>query len=208
MMKPVLLVIAVGFLTVTQLNPIYPREQFLQNVPTAVALLVLAVDCWQKFLTRTAYVCTIAFFGLHIFGARYIYSMVPYDDWLNQLWGVTTVELFGFQRNHFDRLVHFLFGWLYLLAAYSTLREKLASSVLQNLFLSFCIVTALSGIYEVFEWCLTMVMSPHDADSYNGQQGDNWDAQKDMALAMLGSMLAVPWILLFLPKQHADSTRL
>ncbi|MFO0941465.1 MAG: DUF2238 domain-containing protein [Pirellulales bacterium] len=193
-LKPSLLILTSAFLLLTLVNPIYPREQALQHVPTAFVVLALAIDCRRNWLTTPAFVCTILFFLVHILGARYIYSAVPYDELFSSLFGTSTRELFGFHRNHFDRLVHFLFGGLFLVASSSMIERYLISSRLQNLFLSFCVVTAMSGVYEVFEWWLTIVMSPHDADSYNGQQGDMWDAQKDIGLAMLGSVLTMPFM--------------
>ncbi len=193
-LKPILLLLTAAFLGITLIQPIYPREQALQHVPTAVVLCVLALDCRRGWLTHWAYVCTIVFFWIHILGARYIYSAVPYDSLLQQLTGTTTKEIFGFERNHYDRLVHLLFGGIYLLATSSMIRRYLNCSTALNIFLSFCVVTAMSGIYEVFEWWLTIVMSPQDAESYNGQQGDMWDAQKDIALAMLGSGLTMPLV--------------
>jgi putative membrane protein len=69
-----------------------------------------------------------------------------------------------------------------------------SGTIPQALFFSFCVVTAFSGIYEVFEWLLTVVMAQHDADAYNGQQGDLWDAQKDIGIAMIGSVIAMPFV--------------
>ncbi len=193
-LKAVLLLLTATFLAITLVNPIYPKEQFLQHAPTVVALIVLAFDCRFQWLTTPAFGSTIAFFWLHILGARYIYSVVPYEQWCFGVFGVTTADLFGFQRNHYDRFVHFAFGWLFLLASSSMIHRHSGCTVIQNAFFSFCVVAAFSGIYEVFEWFLTIVMSPHDADTYNGQQGDTWDVQKDIALAMLGSILAFPFI--------------
>ena len=61
---------------------------------------------------------------------------------------------------------------------------------------AFEFVLAFSMLYELFEWGLAMVLSPRNADAYNGQQGDVWDAQKDMSLALLGAGLAllVAWV--------------
>ena len=74
----------------------------------------------------------------------------------------------------------------------------------QAVFFAFCIVTAFSGIYEVFEWLLTVVMAQHDADAYNGQQGDVWDAQKDIGIAMIGSVIAMPFVTLIRVKDKAS----
>lgn len=200
--KGVLLLLTALFLAITQVSPIYPREQTLQHIPTVIAVCFLAFDCRRHFLTWPAFCCVITFFWLHIFGARWIYSAVPYDEWLAGAFGFTLREVLGFQRNHYDRVVHFAFGWLFLIASASMLEKSISEKVWQRLFLSFCVVTALSGFYEVFEWFLTIVMSPHDADAYNGQQGDPWDAQKDIGIAMVGSLMAIPALLMIQRKQE------
>ena len=64
----------------------------------------------------------------------------------------------------------------------------------------------LSMAYEIFEWLLTVFLSPEDADSYNGQQGDMWDAQKDMALALVGSTLSAIWIYLIERRQMKQTS--
>ena len=192
-LKAYLLLLTVTFLGVSQLNPLFPREQWLQHTPTAIAICVLAYDIRKNWLTRSAYLCVIAFLWLHILGARYIYSCVPYDAWYAKIFGVTLSQVFGFERNHYDRLVHFLFGWLMLLASTSIIGRSGSIRGTWNLCFAFCVVTTFSGVYEVFEWFLTIVMASHDAIAYNGQQGDNWDAQKDMGLAILGSLLALPF---------------
>ena len=56
---------------------------------------------------------------------------------------------------------------------------------------AFSVILAASALYEVFEWLVAIVMAPDWAESYNGQQGDPWDAQRDMALAALGAMLGL-----------------
>jgi putative membrane protein len=193
--RAVLLLLTAAFLGITQISPIYPREQTLQHTPTAIVLCTLAVDCRKQYLTWTAFCCTVAFFWLHIFGARWIYSGVPYDDWCFRILGVTLRDTFGFQQNHYDRLVHFAFGWLFLIASFSMINKSLSGSNRQVVFFSFCVVTAFSGIYEVFEWLLTVVMAKHDADAYNGQQGDLWDPQKDIGIAMVGSVVAIPFLM-------------
>jgi len=57
--------------------------------------------------------------------------------------------------------------------------------------LAFMTILSMSMIYEVFEWSISIFLSPEDAEAYNGQQGDYWDAQKDMALASLGAFIVV-----------------
>jgi len=130
----------------------------------------------------------LAFLLLHAIGARWIYSYVPYDEWARALTGHGISENFGWRRNHFDRLVHFLFGALVARGAADGFRRKLGSFGGSRR-MAVLWVAAASLAYELCEWGLTVVLSSHDAEGYNGQQGDAWDAQKDMALAVAGSIV-------------------
>jgi putative membrane protein len=94
----------------------------------------------------------------------------------------------------FDPLVHFAFGCLSLPpmlelgARYWSLPRRMA------LAFALLFVLAIGGLYDIFEWSLTLMLAPDDAGAYNGEQGDMFDAQKDMALAGLGALLAVPFV--------------
>lgn len=131
--------------------------------------------------------CLLAFMLLHAFAARWIYSYVPYDAWWQNLSGATVSSIFGFRRNHFDRLVHFWFGVL-VYPAVSEIHRRRGRTLGESRFLAVEFVAAASVLYELFEWGLTFLLSPEDAEGYNGQQGDVWDAHKDMALAIVGSV--------------------
>ena len=130
------------------------------------------------------------FLALHTIGGRYIYSFVPYDEWFAALGLTTPSELFGWQRNHYDRLVHFAFGLLWFPLLRELLVRKGGLSPRWSTYVAVEAVLAASAAYEIFEWWLTLVMAPGNADAYNGQQGDIWDAQKDMALAFVGALIA------------------
>ena len=94
----------------------------------------------------------------------------------------------------YDRLVHLGFGLLLvhpvgaLLSRHLAVRPKLAIAV------AVCFVLAASALYEIFEWLLTLCLAGPAADQYNGQQGDIWDAQKDMACAGAGAIAAAIWL--------------
>ena len=191
----VTIVLATAIILVLSLiRPLYPREQLLQHAPTILALLLLAVEARKKLLSTTAFVCVVVFVWLHIVGARYIYSYVPYDDWAASICGTSISDYLGWQRNHYDRLVHFFFGTLLMVPMYdvATIYGRMRSRWV--LMFSLFAVMTLSALYEVFEWLLTVVVSPTQAGAYNGQQGDVWDAQKDMALAFAGSLLTIPFL--------------
>lgn len=169
----------------------YPEQMYLQHIPTVVALVALAISSRRYPVSNSAFTYLVVFLMLHILGARYIYSYVPYDRWLKALIGTDLTSVFHFRRNHYDRLVHFAFGLLWVLPVWEVCLRYFKVPRRFAFYVAFEFVLAISAIYELFEWVLTMVLSPNDADSYNGQQGDIWDAHKDMALAMLGALTAL-----------------
>ena len=149
----------------------------------------MIVDIQKDVLSKIGFIGLLIFSVSHSVGACYLYQDVPYNEWMIDLFNFDVKSFFGFERNHYDRLVHFLFGVL-LLASSRDLIIKLSNfNPKQALFVAFLRIQAFSMLYELFEWGITISLSEGMADSYNGQQGDNWDAHKDMGLAMLGSIL-------------------
>ena len=169
----------------------FPREQWLQHMPTLPALAGLGWAARRKWLSTAAFACLAAMLVLHIVGARWIYSYVPYERWCDSLFGSGPQEWFGWRRNHYDRFVHLAFGLLMPLPLVETARRYGGLSRTWALAWAIAAVAAASAAYEVFEWLLAVVAAPEFAEHYNGQQGDAWDAQKDMALALVGSLIAV-----------------
>jgi putative membrane protein len=130
------------------------------------------------------------FFALHTIGGRYTYSNVPYDAWSRAAFGRSITETFGFTRNHYDRLVHLSYGLLAVYPIREFLQRHLGVSPRLALYIAVESVIAVSALYELFEWLLSIVLAGPMADDYNGQQGDMWDTQKDMALATIGAFLS------------------
>jgi putative membrane protein len=124
------------------------------------------------------------------------------NDWARSIAGTSITQTFGFERNHYDRVVHFCFGIL----AIRPVREivvrhfGLARPVAVYIALEF--VLAFSAFYEVFEWFLAVIMNPAHADAYNGQQGDPFDSQKDMVLAALGATIGCMAVWLWEPAKR------
>lgn len=176
---------------VTCIDPLYPRDQLLQHLGTVLLLLPLCYDQLYPNLSFGSFSGIVIFTAVHIIGARYVYSFVPYNEWVYQLSGVDLKTYFGFDRNHYDRFVHFGFGLLFFPYAVQLTQKMKLSSKSARLLVAWCFIQSFSLFYELFEWALTLVMASEIADNYNGQQGDMWDAQKDMALAMLGATLGV-----------------
>ncbi|MCA9060098.1 MAG: DUF2238 domain-containing protein [Planctomycetaceae bacterium] len=189
-LKQLTLLMTTALLAVSLISPLYPREQVLQHLPTALFLVFLYADSRRNWLSKPSIACMTLFFWLHILGARYIYSYVPYDEWSQRLAGVSLSTALGWQRNHYDRLVHLLFGVLFIIPTAEIGGKYARMTARWSLVFGVLCVLAISAVYEIFEWLLTVVMSPRQADAYNGQQGDLWDAQKDMALAWLGAVVS------------------
>lgn len=173
------------------LRPPYPEEMFLQHSPTLILLIVLPLLSRRWPISDAAFACLVAFMLIHTLGARYIYSNVPYDRGFSAVFGRDLSSTFGWSRNHYDRLVHFSFGLLWARPVFEVSIRHLGIPRRVAYYTTVEFLLAFSALYELFEWSLTMVLSPQDAGEYNGQQGDMWDAQKDVSLALAGALLGV-----------------
>ena len=190
---------------ITCVKPIYSEQMFLQHIGTLLLLIPLVYDAIKNRMPMSAFVAMTLFALLHVVGARWIYSYVPYREWSISLgvpadyWGVPA----GFQgdvtaffkehckvlRNHYDRLIHFSFGFLLFPYLVHKCRRWVEGKPMIAIVMAWLLVQVGSMIYEIFEWQLSVWSEQGDA--YNGQQGDIWDAQKDMLLAMIGSTVMV-----------------
>jgi putative membrane protein len=142
-------------------------------------------------LSRVSYTLIFVFLCLHAVGAHYTYSLVPYDAWVASLTGRTLSSLTGWQRNHFDRLVHLCYG---LLLAYPAREVFLRVADVRGFwgyYLPLDVVMATSVVYELIEWGAASAFGGELGVAYLGTQGDPWDAQKDMALATAGAIIAM-----------------
>jgi putative membrane protein len=190
----------------------YPKYFWLQHVPTAMVMIALVAAQNRLRISRWSYGLILAFMLLHVMGARYLYSYVPYDEWSQWLFGARITDHFGFTRNHYDRLVHFFFGLLLVFPAWRCARRFAGTGAWWSAVFAMSIILAASALYEVFEWLVAITMAPDWAESYNGQQGDLWDAQRDMALAALGALLglggvAPAWLLRRGRSEFRDAVR-
>ncbi|MEM9589177.1 MAG: DUF2238 domain-containing protein [Planctomycetota bacterium] len=168
----------------------YPQELVLQHVPSVLAVFGLIWVITHCRISSRSLTCLIAFLFLHVLGARWIYSFVPYDDWTRSLVGISLSEQLGWQRNHYDRLVHFASGLLGVPPASELLQRAASMRPRGAAIMAVSVVLSVGAIYEILEWQIAVTLSPAQAEAYNGQQGDVWDPQKDLALAWLGGMIS------------------
>ncbi|MDG2370575.1 MAG: DUF2238 domain-containing protein [Flavobacteriales bacterium] len=101
--KIIIVITLIVVAIITTINPVYPNEQFLQHMGTLLISLILVVDLKRNKLKLAAFIAVALFILIHIIGARWIYSFVPYEDWLNTFFGWDLNS----PRNHYDRFVHF-----------------------------------------------------------------------------------------------------
>ena len=169
----------------------YSQELLLQHVPTVLVAAGLIAARRRHWLSRQGEALVLLYMSLHLLGARYLYSYVPYDDWSFRLLGQSVSSYFGFTRNHYDRLVHFAYGLLLFYPAREVLSRRLSLTGRWADLLAVQFILASSMLYELAEWGVALTFAPDWAEHYNGQQGDSWDAQKDMALAAAGAVIGM-----------------
>jgi len=191
--KRVALALFICFAVATNLAPHYPRDQLLQQGPAALLLGALVLVARRYPISDGAFILALSFLGLHEFAARWIYSNVPYDAWTQSLFGVRLSQLCGWQRNHFDRLVHAASGVCLLPALEQWIRAGSGARVGWARAGAWFALVALGALYEIGEWLVAVALAPGRAEDYIGQQGDAWDAQKDIALAVLGASACALW---------------
>ena len=173
---------------------IHPRDRptwLLENALVAAVVVALALTHRRLLFSRISYTLIFLFLCLHEIGSHYTYAQVPYDAWFTKLTGRSLNSLVGWERNNFDRVLHFFYG---LMLAYP-IREIFLRVVnvrgFWGYFLPLDITMSTSMIYELIEWAAAVIFGGDVGHAYLGSQGDEWDAHKDMALASLGALIAM-----------------
>lgn len=172
------------------IRPLYRQDWLLENLLVLFAVPLFVATFRRLRFSNGAYAALFVFFVLHEIGAHYTYSLVPYDRWLEALTGHALNPALGFERNHYDRLIHFAYGLLILPASVELLDAVAPPRGVWRWLLPVLFVMSHSTIYELVEWGAAEVFGGDLGQAYLGTQGDIWDAQKDMALATLGAVLA------------------
>ena len=171
--------------------PIDRSDWVLENVLLFLGAIVLLVTRKRLPLSSISYTMILVFFCLHIIGAHYTYAEVPYDAAFRDLTGSSFNEIVGWKRNNYDRVVHFSYG---LLLAYPIRELFLRVANVRGFwgyFLPLDLTMSSSMLYELIEWLSAEMFGSGLGAAFLGSQGDQWDAQKDMALASLGALIAM-----------------
>jgi putative membrane protein len=165
---------------VTAIHPKYPDDWMLENL---LPILFFPVVLWldRRFgFSLFALGLMLLFGALHAVGAHYTYAEVPFFEPVR--------NLFHLERNDYDRVVHFLFGLLLFRPLFEILSHFVTRAGVA-VFFTFCMIVAISDLYEILEWVATMLFHPDLGIAFLGTQGDLWDAEKDMLAAVIGAAI-------------------
>lgn len=175
--------IYLGVLGWSAVAPKDPFTWFLEVAPALLGAAVLAATRRRFPLTPLVYGLILVHCVVLMVGGHYTYAEVPLFDWLR--------DLVGGQRNNFDKVGHFVQGFVpALIAREVLLRREVVRGRGWLAFLVVCFCLALSASYELVEWGVALA-SGASAEAFLGTQGDPWDTQSDMGMALLGAVLGL-----------------
>ncbi len=164
------------------ISPFDRAVWWAENIPIMLLVAAIAWVSRTHTFTRLSYFFMSFLIVLHTIGGHYTFELVPF--------GFVT-DLFGFERNHYDRMAHFTVGFFaYPIAEVMYARRMVHSKAILFLFPVFAIV-AIAAAYEIFEWLYAISADPEAGIAVLGSQGDIWDAQKDMLADSLGAFFAI-----------------
>ena len=155
---------------------------FLENALVFIFLIILASTYKKLQFSDLSYLMIFMYLLLHIYGAKYTYAENPFGFWLQ--------DLFGSSRNHYDRIVHFSFGFLLAYPMRELLIIGFRFPTWVGWVLPIEVTLSISGFYELIEWGVADILFKEQGVAYLGTQGDVWDAQKDIFLAFCGAIIA------------------
>jgi putative membrane protein len=155
---------------------------FLENTLTVLFMLFLFFSFRKYQFSDLSYLLICVYLCLHVYGSKYTYAENPFGYWLK--------DYFHFGRNHYDRIVHFSFGFLLAYPMRELFLRWLKYPKTVSWILPIEITLSVSGLYELIEWAVADVFFKAQGDAYLGTQGDIWDAQKDIFMAFMGAILS------------------
>ncbi|MDD5461902.1 MAG: DUF2238 domain-containing protein [Methylococcales bacterium] len=165
------------------INPKDYLTWLLETAPAIIGFIVMMATRRSFQLTSLTYSLILVFSLILMIGGHYTYAEVPLFNWFK--------DVFNLERNNYDKLGHFAQGFVpAIIAREIIIRNKVLKNINWLNFFIVSICLAISAFYELIEWGVAMV-SKEAAESFLGTQGYIWDTQSDMALALLGSIVAL-----------------
>ena len=178
------IILAGGILGVIAWSRIAPYDMGVWYVEIASVLVVFAglAITYKRFrFSNVAYLIVSMWLIMHSIGAKYSFELVPFD---------TITNLFGFERNHYDRVAHFVIGMNSFGVAEYVFRKGFVNSARVAAFFGIIFIMALANAWELIEWAYAELDGGEVGAAFLGSQGDIWDAQKDMLCDTLGAIFA------------------
>jgi len=185
-MPLVLLIIVVVACVATVINPPAGRLTWLLEVGPGLVGIVILVVLYRRFpMSHMVYISVFFHIFVLIYGGYYTYAETPLGNWAKLF--------FGFSRNHYDRVGHIALG---VFPSFIIREVLLRKTPLQRggwlYFIIISIVLAVAAFWELLEWWVALLAAPDVGHAFLGSQGDIWDAQWDMLLALIGASVALP----------------
>lgn len=168
--------------TVCAINPYARDVWWAENIPImmiVVALLILYVKGIR--FSPLAYILMSVLIYVHTIGGHYTFERVPFD-WFN--------NLFGFERNMYDRLGHFAVGFYAFAILEGTIKYNLVRNKLMAFLFAVFSIFTIAAVYEIVEWQFAISADESAGADFLGSQGDIWDAQKDMIMDGTGAIFS------------------
>jgi putative membrane protein len=187
--------------------PSYRADWLLENVLVVVLVPWFVISYRRLPLSRISYTAIFLFLCLHEIGSHYTYAEVPYDAWWQARFGHSFNSIFGWERNHFDRAVHFLWGLLFVYPVREVFLRVADAKGFWGYLFPMLVVMSTSLLFELIEWFAAMLFGGDLGMAYLGTQGDIWDSHKDSALATLGALIASCAIAIIHSRLDRDFTR-
>ena len=172
---------------------IRPRDRVVwtvENLFSAAAVATLLSSCATWPLSDLSYGMLFFFLAMHAIGAHYTYVRVPYAGVLRMLAGSNAAATKEPARNHYDRVVHLAYGLLVTYPCLEMLERYARPAGAWSYVLAPTLIMASSLVYEVLEWWAAQVLGRGQGAAYLGTQGDEWDTQWDMFMALVGAAAA------------------
>lgn len=185
----VLLIIFTVFWLIMAINPYDRFTWFMENILSVLLILLLIITYTKFRFSNATYILLFLFLILHTIGSYYTYTHMPIFKWIQ--------ETFDFSRNHYDRVVHFLFGLVFYFPLYEFGTKKLKLQGWMSYLLPFLLIVSFKAIYEMLEYLAVIFTdNVNFGDSFLGMQGDYWDTQKDIMVGMVGAVMSgiVCWL--------------
>lgn len=164
------------------ISPHFREVWFAENVMTIAFGTFLILTYKKLRFSNESYTMIFIFMILHTIGSHYSYTQIPVADWFS--------PIFKSSRNYYDRILHFLFGFIFFLPGSELVKKIFKPKKKWVNLIVFFMLSSFMTLYELFEYLFVIITSTEIMGiNFLGMQGDIWDAQNDILVAMIGALI-------------------